>query len=139
VAIGNKSAGISTTEKFGKLLRAHKLTIGIFIVLAPFGLYPIIFVGLFTHWYAYVLSFYLLDLLGIFPTDSGIINMELNYGVQIPIVIGYSLFLALWINYIFSHIGGTRHRTAIALSITLVMWTTMPFIVTGIINSTYID
>jgi hypothetical protein len=40
VAIGNWSADISTTEKFGKLLRAYKLTIGIFIVLAAFGLYP---------------------------------------------------------------------------------------------------
>lgn len=49
-AIDNSSAGISTTERVGKLLRAHKLTIGIFIVLAAFGL--------FTHWYAYVLSFF---------------------------------------------------------------------------------
>ena len=57
-AIGNRSAGISTTERFGKLLRAHKLTIGIFIVLAAFGSYPIIFVGMFTHWYAYVLSYF---------------------------------------------------------------------------------
>jgi hypothetical protein len=65
--------------------------------------------------------------------------MELYYGVQVSIVIGYSLFLALWINYIFSHIGGTRHRAAIALSIALFVWTIMPFVVTGIINSTYVD
>jgi hypothetical protein len=113
----------------------HKRLLLIFLALTGIGFVPFAFFSLFTHWYAYTLIFWLLDLSGFNPSHIGTMEYQLvRTGLTIPILVGYSLLLAVWINYVFSQIGGTRHRTAIALSIALVAWMIMPFVISGIVN-----
>lgn len=140
MAIGDKDINSFKSGKFRSFPRAHKLLLLIFVVITGIGFVPFGFFSGFTHSYAYALIALLRELFPFNPSDIGTMeHQQFLVSITIPIIAGYSLFLALCIKYIFTHIGGTRHRIAIALSIALVMWIIMPFVVGGIVNTGYVE